>query len=99
MDFQGSFVNQCNRFSFFYLISAVITLFCNILLDHHNSTSQSDIQLIKEMPASVCGFLGPQLSPSIAHQLKLVNGFITDLADLASCAVVRAGRSLHSEGT
>jgi hypothetical protein len=49
---------------------------------------QSDIQLMKAMPNSVCRFLEPRLPSSISGQLQLVIDCIMDLSYLASGALV-----------
>ncbi|PYH94017.1 hypothetical protein BO71DRAFT_441276 [Aspergillus ellipticus CBS 707.79] len=82
------FERQSFWFSLFYPISAAVTLFCNILLDPHDSKCEDDARLIRNLPAAIYACLGQHLSPSIADHMKLVNSFIPDLANLVDYIIV-----------
>ncbi|PWY76499.1 hypothetical protein BO94DRAFT_206434 [Aspergillus sclerotioniger CBS 115572] len=69
------------RYSLFHISSAVITLFCNVLLRPLNPDSVDDVALIESLRGRF---------KDHAPRSTMVEPFIEQLGDLARCAVVKA---------
>jgi hypothetical protein len=87
-----------NRVLLFYLLSANLALFCNILKDPLHLESSHDVAILQDVPAMINKIPIRNLTPAEVTHLRFLNGFTTELARLATCAVLKAHRESHTSG-
>jgi hypothetical protein len=87
------------RFSISYFVQAIIVLFCDILSNLLDESSQSDLQLIGSIPS----FLEQQQlegsTMSYAARVNSARKIISELERLAQCAIIRAHQQLQCLST
>ncbi|KAK4183344.1 putative transcription factor [Podospora australis] len=76
----------------FYPVSAILTLFCSILLDPLGPQAQDDLELLDSAPHLIRGIRVRQLTENEMLHLKLVDEFVSELSRLANCAIREARR-------
>ncbi|KAK4198663.1 putative transcription factor [Triangularia verruculosa] len=76
----------------FYPMSAVLTIFCSILLDPLGPQAADDVVLLNSAPEMIKNMRIKQIAKNEMLQLKLVEEFITELSRLSQCAIVEAVR-------
>ncbi|KAK0702537.1 hypothetical protein B0T21DRAFT_342395 [Apiosordaria backusii] len=76
----------------FYPMSAVLTIFCSVLLDPLGPQAADDVALLNSTPEMVKNMRIKQVAKNEMLQLKLLEEFITELSRLSRCAVVEAAR-------
>ncbi|KAK0668757.1 putative transcription factor [Cercophora samala] len=76
----------------FYPMSAVLTIFCGVLLDPLGPQAADDVALLYSVPEMITKMRIKQVAKNEMLQLKLVEEFVTELARLSRCAVVEAAR-------
>jgi hypothetical protein len=74
----------------FYPMSAILTLFCNLLLNPLNPQAQEDLELLSTVPDLINAMHTNRLATSEAFQMNLLENFIAELARLGNCAVREA---------
>ncbi|EXJ68823.1 uncharacterized protein A1O5_07754 [Cladophialophora psammophila CBS 110553] len=78
----------------FYPISAVLTLFCNILLNPASRSASTDAQSLREVLEFVETFLHrAQVFDRHLQHMKRLNEFIAELVEMAGSAIEQARRS------
>jgi hypothetical protein len=78
------------RIILFYPMSAVLNLFCGILLDPNNATVQDDIHLIERTP-QLLRKISKQIETIIEESyLQSIEGFISELVHLGRHAAKEA---------
>ncbi|KAJ5962518.1 hypothetical protein N7501_007459 [Penicillium viridicatum] len=89
---------ECFWVLLFYMLTANLALFCNILKDPLQSESSHDVAILHEVPAMINEIPIRNLTPAEMIHLRFLNGFTTELARLAMCAVSKAHRESSSLG-
>ncbi|KAL2012449.1 hypothetical protein VTN00DRAFT_5167 [Thermoascus crustaceus] len=74
----------------FYPMSALLTIFCNILLNPLNPESAKDLELLRTAPVLIRGIFARHLSVHEILHIKLVAEFVSELSRLAKCAIDKA---------
>lgn len=74
----------------FYPMSAILTIFCNILLHPCHPESSKDCELLHKAPVLVRGIFGRHLSVNEIMHIKLLTEFVNELGRLAGCAIEKA---------
>lgn len=80
------------------MLTASLALFYSILKNPLQSDSFNDVAILHEVPAMINEIPIRNLTPAEMVHLRFVNGFTTELARLAMCAVSKAHRELGSSG-
>ncbi|PYI06404.1 hypothetical protein BO78DRAFT_418807 [Aspergillus sclerotiicarbonarius CBS 121057] len=83
-DLHLRFEHDTIRYSLFHMSSAVITIFCNVLLRPLNPDSLDDVVLIQRLPGCFKNYI---------PRTTMVEPFVEQLGHLARCAVVKAKAS------
>lgn len=81
----------------FYAITAVLTLFCNILSNPHDPDAINDIKLLEDVPVLIRRIPVRKLTLGDWLQLQYMDGLMTELA--AICAQVISNSRKNSLGT
>ncbi|KAJ5981767.1 Transcription factor [Penicillium canescens] len=89
---------ECFWVLLFYILTANLTLFCNILKDPLQSESSQDVAILREVPAMINKIPIRNLTPAEMIHLSFLNGFTTELARLAMCAVLKAQKESRNPG-
>ncbi|OHE99408.1 fungal specific transcription factor [Colletotrichum orchidophilum] len=76
----------------FYPMSAILTIFCNLLLQPLHPQSEEDIELIKSVPELIEGMRNRHLTPKEVAHVKVVHAFVAELTRLGNCAIAKARR-------
>lgn len=76
----------------FYPLSAVVNLFCGILLDPADEQTQDDMRLIQSVPELARMMRLRCITPQDEQYLESLDGFVNELLRLASCAVARVNK-------
>jgi hypothetical protein len=79
------------------MLAANLALFCNVLKDPLQYESSHDVAILHEVPAMIKKIPIRNLTPAEMIHLRFLNGFTTELARLASCAVSKAHRELRGD--
>ncbi|KAL1960695.1 hypothetical protein VTO42DRAFT_6525 [Malbranchea cinnamomea] len=74
----------------FYPMSAVLTLFCNIILNPLDTQAPEDLELLSSVPALIRALPVRQLTVNEVMHIKRVDDFVAELGRLAKCAVMKA---------
>lgn len=75
----------------FYPLSAVVNLFCGILLDPTDRQMQEDIKLIQSMPQLARDMRSYCLTTQDDKFFRALDRFVSELVRLAHLAVARSG--------
>lgn len=74
----------------FYILTANLSLFCNILKDPLQPESSHDVNIIRDVPALLDKIPIRNLTPAEIIHLRFLNGFTAELGRLGMCAVSKA---------
>ncbi|KAK5655073.1 hypothetical protein OQA88_5972 [Cercophora sp. LCS_1] len=74
----------------FYPMSAVVTIFCNILWDPLNPRAQDDVELLRATPDLIRHIRKRRLTENEMLHLKVAENFLAELARLGQHAIVKA---------
>ncbi|KAK2793724.1 hypothetical protein FQN52_000676 [Onygenales sp. PD_12] len=74
----------------FYPMSAVLTLFCNLLLNPLDCRATEDLELLSKVPALVRALPISRLTVNELMHIKNLDDFVAELSRLAKCAVAKA---------
>ena len=74
----------------FYPMTAMLNLFCNILLDPLDPMVESDLQQISEVPALLRSFRVPLERDNDTSYFDLIQDFVAELIRLSHCAANKA---------
>lgn len=74
----------------FYPMSAMITIFCNLLLYPLNDKAQRDLELLKEAPELIRGIRIRRMTLNEVIHMKMIEDFVAELVRLGSCAIQKA---------
>jgi hypothetical protein len=83
----NDFSSFVSRLLLFYPISAVLTLFCNILMNPLGPHVDFDYELLSRVPSLLRGTRSRQSGPTELMHVKVVDDFINELSRLAKCAI------------
>jgi hypothetical protein len=78
------------RMILFYPMSALITIFCNLLFNPLDPRASEDLELLNRVPELVKGIRIRQLTLKEILHIKLVDDFVAELTRLGKCAVAKA---------
>ncbi|KAF7587377.1 hypothetical protein BBP40_007343 [Aspergillus hancockii] len=81
---------ECFWYIIFYPMSALLTLFCNVLQSPLDAHITEDLQLLEEAPTLLRDTLSLQRSLNEMIHIKSVEEFMSMLGRLAKCAVEKA---------
>ncbi|KAK9357276.1 hypothetical protein V1504DRAFT_442903 [Lipomyces starkeyi] len=74
----------------FYPMSAILTIFCNILLNPLDPRAAEDLELIYRAPDLIKRMPLRQLSLNELKHINLVDDFVAEMSRLAQCAIIKA---------
>ncbi|KAK4223151.1 putative transcription factor [Podospora fimiseda] len=74
----------------FYPMSAMVTIFCSILLDPLGENAVDDLKLLDAAPELINAIRIRQLTQNETVHLRLVDEFVTELSRLCHCAISEA---------
>ncbi|KAK2015775.1 fungal-specific transcription factor domain-containing protein [Colletotrichum eremochloae] len=74
----------------FYPMSAILEIFCNLLLHPLDPQSKEDLELFKSVPVLVERMRTRSLTQKEAAHVKIVDDFVAELTRLGNCAIVKA---------
>ncbi|CAG8125503.1 unnamed protein product [Penicillium olsonii] len=95
-----SLKGECFWVVLFYILTATLTLFCNILKDPLNQQSPQDVMTLHNVPSLLNNIPIRNLTPAEIIHLRFLNGFTSELARLGRCAMDKAQvKSRGSENT
>lgn len=80
------------RVILFYPISAITTIFCNILLNPLATQAKEDIDLLSSAIDLVRKLPLRKLTTHEIVHIKMVNDYISELVRLSKCAISKAER-------
>lgn len=73
-------------------MTAVLSLFCNILLDPLEPMAENDLQQIGKVPELLRTFRAPLLTDKDASYFDLIHDFVMELVRLGHCAADKVRR-------
>lgn len=76
----------------FYPMSAILTIFCNLLLQPLNPQSEEDIELLNSVPKLIESMRNRHLTPNEVAHVKIVDDFVAELTRLGKRAIAKARR-------
>lgn len=71
-------------------MTAILTIFCNILLRPRDTQAQDDLELLKTTPELIKKMRTRRLTLKETVHMRLVEDFVTELIRLGCCAIQRA---------
>jgi hypothetical protein len=77
-------------------LTAILTIFCNIIKDPLQLSSDSDVKLLYDVPNLMCKIPIRYLTGVEIMHLKFLDGFMTELARLGRCAISKAHGELFA---
>lgn len=83
------------RLVVFYPMSAVLTLFCNILLNPLAPTAPDDLELLIRAPALIRGLPIRHLTANEVMHIKHIDDFVAELSRLAKRAITNSSEHCH----
>ncbi|KAJ5374303.1 hypothetical protein N7517_006309 [Penicillium concentricum] len=86
---QGTLDEETAWFAMFYPISAIMTLFCYILLKPQDPRAADDLHLLTKVPVVMQAALGHRSGSIEPMQVQFVEDFVEDLSHLAMSAIDR----------
>ncbi|PYH47041.1 Zn(II)2Cys6 transcription factor [Aspergillus saccharolyticus JOP 1030-1] len=78
----------------FYPMSAILTIFCNILLFPLDPRVEEDLKLLGSVPDLIKGFRPKRLTSNEAAHFTMVADFVAELKRLGNCAIRKARYSV-----
>ncbi|KFX97510.1 hypothetical protein V490_02757 [Pseudogymnoascus sp. VKM F-3557] len=82
--------DDCFWMILFYPMSAILTIFCNILHNPLDPQAAQDLELINRAPSLIKGIPIPEPSKNDLFYINLVDEFIAELRRLGECAISKA---------
>ncbi|KAF9875054.1 C6 transcription factor [Colletotrichum karsti] len=82
----------------FYPMSAILTIFCNLLHEPLNSQAEEDIELLKSVPKLIEGMRNRRLTPHEVSHVNMIDAFVGELTRLGNCAIAKARSEQQMEG-
>lgn len=79
----------------FYPLSAVLTIFCNILSSPLDPQSVADAELLLTVPELIKGIRTPNLHVDMIRHIMMIDDFIGELIILIGCAVGKARKEVQ----
>ncbi|KAF7591722.1 hypothetical protein BBP40_001166 [Aspergillus hancockii] len=79
-----------SRFSLFFVLSAAIILFCNILRSPHAPETPDDILILEALATHIRASSQCRASPRVQPNIDIAERFTAELGYLARCAVRKA---------
>ena len=76
----------------FYPVSAVLTIFCNILLNPLDPRAVDDLELLSSTPELIKSMRMRQLTTAEIEHMRLVDNFVAELIRLGNCSITKALR-------
>lgn len=83
-----------NRMITFYPMSAILTIFCNILLFPLDPRAEEDLTLLGSVPDLIKGIRLQRLKDNEAAHMTMVADFVAELTRLGNCAIRKARYSV-----
>lgn len=74
----------------FYPMSAILTIFCNVLLHPLSSNARDDLELLQAAPQFIKNIRIPRLTANEITHMKMIEDFVAELIRLGSHAVLKA---------
>ncbi|OJJ37887.1 hypothetical protein ASPWEDRAFT_50899 [Aspergillus wentii DTO 134E9] len=87
---------ECFWVVLFYALTAILTLFCNILKVPLQLDSLHDVNLLFNAPALIRRIPIRHLTPAKIIHLKFLDGFTTELTRLEMCAISKAQEKFNA---
>ncbi|OLN96419.1 putative transcriptional regulatory protein C530.05-like protein 1 [Colletotrichum chlorophyti] len=81
----------------FYPMSAILTIFCNLLLQPLHPQSEEDVELLKSVPGLIQGLRTRRLTEHEVAHVKMIEAFVEELIRLSNCAIAKAKREQKVE--
>jgi hypothetical protein len=79
-----------NRIALFYAITAVLTLFCNIISDLHDSDTVDNINLLQNVPRLIRSIPVRNRTLGEVIHLQYLDGLTTELGSICVRAISRS---------
>ncbi|KAH0430332.1 C6 transcription factor [Colletotrichum camelliae] len=76
----------------FYPMSAILTIFCNLLLDPLNAKAEEDMELLQSVPKLIEGMRNRRLTAYEVAHVKMIDEFVLELSRLGTSAIAKAKR-------
>ncbi|KAI0120592.1 fungal-specific transcription factor [Xylariales sp. AK1849] len=89
---------ECFWIVLFYPMSAVLTVFCNLLLNPLCSRAQEDLELLKVTPELIKAIRIRRLTPREAIHMTMIEDFVAELTRLGACAITKAHHGQNPDG-
>lgn len=80
------------RMVVFYPMSAILTIFCNLLLDPLNAKAGEDMELLQSVPKLIEGMRNRRLTAYEVAHVKMIDEFVLELTRLGTSAIAKAKR-------
>ncbi|KAI1855206.1 hypothetical protein JX265_006652 [Neoarthrinium moseri] len=74
----------------FYPMSAILTIFCNILLNPLCPRAEGDLELLNSTPELIRGIRFRRLTLNEVMHIKMIEDFVAELIRLGACAIRKA---------
>lgn len=87
---KGTYLHITTRTIVFYPMSAVVTIFCNILCDPLHPRAQEDMNLLISSPELIRCIRRRRMTENEMLHLRVADDFLAELARLAQCAISKA---------
>lgn len=82
--------NSVHRMILFYPMTAIVTIFCNILTKPNEPNAKHDLTLLGAAPELIKKMRQRRLTPNELMHMTQVEEFIMELIRLGNCAIQRA---------
>ncbi|ORY72148.1 uncharacterized protein BCR38DRAFT_331904 [Pseudomassariella vexata] len=83
----------------FYPMSAILTIFCNILLNPLDPKAKDDLELLASAPQLINAMRMRRLTPNEVIHMKMTEEFVSELTRLGRCAVNKASSDANEMAT
>ncbi|TLD14521.1 hypothetical protein PspLS_11180 [Pyricularia sp. CBS 133598] len=78
---------------FFYPMSAILTIFCNVLLNPLDASAEEDLELLESVENLIKEMRRRrQLTPHEVVNMTMIDEFVAELMRLGNCAILNASR-------
>jgi hypothetical protein len=74
----------------FYPMTAILTIFCSILLNPLSSRAGEDLELLRSAPRFIRNIRIPRLTVNEITHMKMIEDFVAELIRLGSHAILKA---------
>ncbi|KAK1994113.1 fungal-specific transcription factor domain-containing protein [Colletotrichum falcatum] len=74
----------------FYPMSAILEIFCNLLLHPLQPQSEEDLELLRSVPLLIERMRTRSLTQKEVAHVKIIDDFVAELTRLGNCAMVKA---------